>query len=362
MAACTQHRTAARVPAGAQDVPWTPGRSTVEGARGVQPPESGRSFAASLPPGASTGRGHAMETGAPGGEVRAIEAPVARRFASLGRAPGAPADWAAFAADFRSEASSGPAARLGAAPGRQGVRPPGARPGGGEAAPERWPRALDCLRGHGDRLPLPARPPSFGRASGAPVRCDRDGIAGRVRAGATAHRRGDRGPARRRTRRRRLGGSAAGNRGRDPARPCSDMPRPIRTSDGRRRCSASGPSGGQTCNRGAGTEFASTPSSFGRRAGADHDERPAWSGGGWAERSAHLSVGSRSPARHRATKCRPDATLRLKRHDTPSRPLSIRAKNDALCRLQFTARQRRRGPVREGGNERSSGGCRMPGA
>lgn len=44
-------------------------------------------------------------------DVRAIEALVARQFASLSWAPGEPADWSAFAADFLPEASLYPAAR-----------------------------------------------------------------------------------------------------------------------------------------------------------------------------------------------------------------------------------------------------------
>ncbi len=41
-----------------------------------------------------------MQTDGHSGDVRAIEALIARQFASLGWAPGTPADWAAFAADF----------------------------------------------------------------------------------------------------------------------------------------------------------------------------------------------------------------------------------------------------------------------
>jgi len=44
-------------------------------------------------------------------DVRAIEALVARQFASLSWAPGTSADWAAFAADFLPDASLYPAAR-----------------------------------------------------------------------------------------------------------------------------------------------------------------------------------------------------------------------------------------------------------
>ena len=44
-------------------------------------------------------------------DVRAIEALIARQFGSLTWAPGTPADWDAFAADFFPEASLYPAAR-----------------------------------------------------------------------------------------------------------------------------------------------------------------------------------------------------------------------------------------------------------
>ena len=44
-------------------------------------------------------------------DLRAIEALVARQFASLSWAPGESADWAAFAADFLPDASLYPAAR-----------------------------------------------------------------------------------------------------------------------------------------------------------------------------------------------------------------------------------------------------------
>ena len=46
-----------------------------------------------------------------GDDVRAIEALVVRQFASLNWTPDAPADWAAFAADFFPEASLYPSAR-----------------------------------------------------------------------------------------------------------------------------------------------------------------------------------------------------------------------------------------------------------
>ena len=45
------------------------------------------------------------------GDVRAIQSLIARQFASLSWAPGAPADWEAFAADFLPEAPLYPAAR-----------------------------------------------------------------------------------------------------------------------------------------------------------------------------------------------------------------------------------------------------------
>jgi hypothetical protein len=44
-------------------------------------------------------------------DVQAIEAVIARQFASLSWMPGTPADWAGFAADFLPEASLYPAAR-----------------------------------------------------------------------------------------------------------------------------------------------------------------------------------------------------------------------------------------------------------
>ncbi len=52
-----------------------------------------------------------MQTDGHSGDVRAIEALIARQFASLGWAPGAPADWKAFAADFLPGAPLYPAAR-----------------------------------------------------------------------------------------------------------------------------------------------------------------------------------------------------------------------------------------------------------
>jgi ketosteroid isomerase-like protein len=44
-------------------------------------------------------------------DVRAIQALIARQFASLGWSAGKPADWAAFAADFYPDAALYPAAR-----------------------------------------------------------------------------------------------------------------------------------------------------------------------------------------------------------------------------------------------------------
>jgi hypothetical protein len=52
-----------------------------------------------------------METNEHGDDVRAIEAIIARQFASLNWAPGTSADWDGFAADFFPEASLYPAAR-----------------------------------------------------------------------------------------------------------------------------------------------------------------------------------------------------------------------------------------------------------
>ena len=52
-----------------------------------------------------------MQTDGQSGDVRAIEALIARQFASLGWAPGTPADWGAFAADFLPGAPLYPAAR-----------------------------------------------------------------------------------------------------------------------------------------------------------------------------------------------------------------------------------------------------------
>ena len=52
-----------------------------------------------------------MQTDEHSGDVRAIEALIARQFDSLGWAPGTPADWGAFAADFLPCAPLYPAAR-----------------------------------------------------------------------------------------------------------------------------------------------------------------------------------------------------------------------------------------------------------
>jgi transposase InsO family protein len=52
-----------------------------------------------------------METNEHGDDVRAIEAVIARQFASLNWSPGTSADWEGFAADFFPEASLYPAAR-----------------------------------------------------------------------------------------------------------------------------------------------------------------------------------------------------------------------------------------------------------
>jgi transposase InsO family protein len=52
-----------------------------------------------------------METNEHGDDVRAIEAFIARQFASLNWSPGTSADWEGFAADFFPEASLYPAAR-----------------------------------------------------------------------------------------------------------------------------------------------------------------------------------------------------------------------------------------------------------
>ena len=52
-----------------------------------------------------------MEAKEPGDDVRAIEALIARQFASLHWVPGTSADWNAFTADFALEASLYPAAR-----------------------------------------------------------------------------------------------------------------------------------------------------------------------------------------------------------------------------------------------------------
>jgi len=52
-----------------------------------------------------------MQTDDRSEDVRAIEALIARQFASLNWAPGTSADWDAFAADFFPEASLYPAAR-----------------------------------------------------------------------------------------------------------------------------------------------------------------------------------------------------------------------------------------------------------
>ena len=52
-----------------------------------------------------------MQTAGHSDDVRAIEALIARQFASVGWAPGTPADWGAFAADFLLDAPLYPAAR-----------------------------------------------------------------------------------------------------------------------------------------------------------------------------------------------------------------------------------------------------------
>ena len=52
-----------------------------------------------------------MQTDEHRDDVRAIEAVIARQFASLSWAPGTSADWDAFAADFFPEASLYPAVR-----------------------------------------------------------------------------------------------------------------------------------------------------------------------------------------------------------------------------------------------------------
>ncbi len=52
-----------------------------------------------------------MRTDGCGDDVHAIEAVIARQFASLSWTPGTPADWNGFAADFTPEASLYPAAR-----------------------------------------------------------------------------------------------------------------------------------------------------------------------------------------------------------------------------------------------------------
>ncbi len=52
-----------------------------------------------------------MEAEQPGDDVRAIEALIARQFASLHWVPGTSADWNAFTADFSPDASLYPAAR-----------------------------------------------------------------------------------------------------------------------------------------------------------------------------------------------------------------------------------------------------------
>ena len=52
-----------------------------------------------------------MQADGHGGDVCAIEALVARQFASLGWAPGTPADWRAITADFLLEPSLFPATR-----------------------------------------------------------------------------------------------------------------------------------------------------------------------------------------------------------------------------------------------------------
>src|SRR5215218_10169845 len=55
--------------------------------------------------------GRAMTTDDHRDDVQAIEAVIARQFASLSWTPGTPADWAGFAADFFPEASLYPATR-----------------------------------------------------------------------------------------------------------------------------------------------------------------------------------------------------------------------------------------------------------
>jgi ketosteroid isomerase-like protein len=52
-----------------------------------------------------------VTTDAHSGDVLAIEALVTRQFGSISWAPGKPADWAAFAADFHPDATLYPAAR-----------------------------------------------------------------------------------------------------------------------------------------------------------------------------------------------------------------------------------------------------------
>jgi Domain of unknown function (DUF4440) len=52
-----------------------------------------------------------METDEHRNDVQAVEAIIARQFASLSWTPGTPADWNGFAADFFPEASLYPAAR-----------------------------------------------------------------------------------------------------------------------------------------------------------------------------------------------------------------------------------------------------------
>src|SRR3712207_7753220 len=56
-------------------------------------------------------RGYAMHTDEHSDDVRAIEALIARQFASLSWAPGTSANWDGFAADFFPEASLYSAAR-----------------------------------------------------------------------------------------------------------------------------------------------------------------------------------------------------------------------------------------------------------
>lgn len=63
-----------------------------------------------------------METEEHRDDVRAIEALIARQFASLNWMPGTSADWDAFAADFSPDASLYPCGAAGAAPNGRGIR------------------------------------------------------------------------------------------------------------------------------------------------------------------------------------------------------------------------------------------------